>query len=231
MPRSQRYQSITKLVAPGKAYPPAEALALAQQTATTAFAGSIEVHCRLGINPEKGEQQVRGAVTLPAGTGQTKTIVAFVPDGREGEAQAAGADVVGGLELIDHIKQTSITNFDVAIATPEMMPKLAAIARILGPKGLMPSPKNETITTNLPKTIGELKGGKVNFKNDDTGNLHQVIGKASFPADKLMANFTALLKAVQKARPAAAKGTFIKSLTMNATMGPAIRVDLTRLGS
>ncbi len=225
MAHSRRYQSAAKLVDPAKTYPPAEALALAQQTAKTNFTGSIEAHFRLGINPEKGEQQVRGAVTLPAGTGKTKTIAAFVPEDKAAEAKAAGADVVGGAELIDQIKQTGSANFEIAVATPDMMSKLAAVARILGPKGLMPSPKNETITTDLKKTITELKGGKINFKNDDTGNLHQIIGKADFSTDQLVANFTTLLEAVRKAKPPAAKGNYLKSVTVNATMGPPIRVD------
>lgn len=225
MSRSQRYQSAAKLVDPTKLYPPAAALALAKQTAKTKFDGSVEVHIRLGIDPKIGAQQVRGAVTLPSGTGQTKTIAAFVSEGKENEAKEAGADVVGGVALIDQIKQSGSTNFEVAIATPDMMPKLAAIARILGPKGLMPSPKNETITTDLKKTMKELKGGKINFKNDDTGNLHQVLGKASFTVDQLLANYAKLLEAVQRAKPAGAKGTYLKSVTVNATMGPGILID------
>ena len=226
MSRSQRYQTAAKLIDSSKSYPPSAALALAQQTAKTKFDGSVEAHLRLGIDPKKGEQQVRGAATLPAGTGKTKIIAAFVPEGRQQEAKDAGADIVGGAELIEQIKQSGNATFAVAVATPDMMPKLAAIARILGPKGLMPSPKNETIVTDLKKTIGELKRGKVNFKNDDTGNVHQIIGKASFTADQLVANFTALVDAVVRAKPASAKGTYLKSVTVNATMGPAIRVDL-----
>ena len=226
MAPSKRFQKIAKLIDATKAYQPAEALGLAKLTATTKFDGSIEVHIRLGIDPKKGDQQVRGAVTLPAGTGQSLIIAAFVPEGREAEAKAAGADVVGGVELIDQVKQSGSVNFEVAVATPEMMPKLAAIAKILGPKGLMPSPKNETITTDLAKTIGELKKGKVNFKNDDTGNLHQVIGKASFTADKLLENFTTLLEAVRRSKPSSSKGVYLKSVTVNATMGPSVTVDL-----
>jgi len=227
MKQSKRYHTIAKLVDPSKVYPIAEAIALAKLTSKTKFDGTIEVHYRLGIDPKMGEQQVRGAVALPAGTGKTKKVVAFVADGRADEAKAAGADVVGGTELIAQIKQTGAVNFEVAVATPDMMPKLAVIARILGPKGLMPSPKNETITTNLKKTIGELKAGKINFKNDDTGNLHQIIGKASFASEKLEANFRALHEAVQKAKPASSKGIYLKNVTINATMGPSIRIDLT----
>ena len=226
MSQSKRFQKIAKLVDPAKAYKPADAIALAKQTAKTKFDGSIELHIRLGIDPKKGEQQVRGAVTLPSGTGKTKTIAAFVSEGKEKEAKDAGADVVGGANLIDQIKQSGATTFEVAVATPDMMPKLAGIARILGPKGLMPSPKNETITTDLKKTIKELKGGKINFKNDDTGNLHQIIGKASFTADQLLANYTVLMEAILRAKPASAKGTFLRSVSVNATMGPGVHVDV-----
>lgn len=203
-------------------------MSLAKSTGKTKFDGSVELHVRLGIDSKKGEQQVRGAVTLPAGTGKTKKIAAFVSEGKVKEARDAGADVVGGVELIEQIKQSSSPDFEIAVAMPDMMPKLAAIARILGPKGLMPSPKNETITTDLKTTIGELKRGKVNFKNDDTGNVHQIIGKVSFTAEQLLANFSALIDAIQRAKPAGAKGTFLQSVSVNATMGPAIRVDLSQ---
>ncbi|MDD5110635.1 MAG: 50S ribosomal protein L1 [Patescibacteria group bacterium] len=227
MKQSKRYQAVAKLVDQKKVYPVGEALNLAKQTSRTKFDGTIEVHIRLGIDPKLGEQQVRGAVTLPAGTGKTKVIAAFVPDGKEQEAKDAGADIVGGTDLIDKIKQTGSVNFEVAVAMPAMMPKLAAIARILGPKGLMPSPKNDTIATDLKKTITELKAGKINFKNDDTGNLHQILGKASFPVEKLESNFRTLLEAVRKAKPAGAKGTYLRSVTINSTMGPSIRIDVT----
>lgn len=226
MAQSKRFQKILQLVDASKAYPPAEAIGLAQKTATTKFDGSIEIHLRLGIDPKKGEQQVRGAVTLPAGTGKTKKIAAFVSEAKEQEARDAGADVVGGVELIEKIKQSGSPDFEIAVATPDMMAKLAGIAKILGPKGLMPSPKNETIATDLKKTIGELKRGKINFKNDDTGNVHQIIGKASFSPGQLLENFTVILDAVRRAKPASAKGTYLKSVTVNATMGPAIRVDI-----
>lgn len=226
MPHSKRFRRLAKLVTPTKTYPAAEAIALVKQTGRASFDGSVEVHVRLGIDASKSDQSVRGTVVLPAGTGKTKKIVAFVSEAKAKEAKAAGADVVGGEELIKVIKETGKIDFEVAVATPDMMAKLAPIAKILGPKGLMPSPKNETITTNLAKTIAELKGGKVTFKNDDSANLHQIIGKVSFAPDKLLENFTALIGAVRKSRPASAKGTFLKSVTMNATMGPAVRVEI-----
>jgi large subunit ribosomal protein L1 len=226
MPRSKRYQKSAKLIDKDKLYPVADAIKLAKQTAKTKFDGSIEVHFRLGIDPKKGEQQVRGTVVLPHGTGKTKKIIAFVSEGKVKEAQDAGADIIGTQEIIDKIKQTGKIDFEVAIATPDMMPKLAAIAKILGPKGLMPSPKSETITTDLKKTIEALKKGKVNFKNDDTGNIHQIIGRTSFDEKKLIENFKALFDAIRKAKPGSAKGIYIKNISINATMGPGIKIEI-----
>ena len=226
MPHSKRYQQSLKLINQNKLYSIEEAVALAKKTANTKFDGSLEAHFRLGINASKGEQQVRGAVVLPNGTGKTLKIAAFVSEGKADEAKAAGADMVGNQEVIDKIKQTGKIDFEVAIATPDMMGKLAPIAKILGPKGLMPSPKSETITTNLKKTISELKKGKVNFKNDDTGNVHQTFGKISFPENKLSANLKVLIEAIKKAKPSTSKGVYLKGLAINATMGPGIKVQI-----
>ena len=226
MSHSKRYKEITKKIDPNKVYPIQQALKLAQETSTTKFDGSIEVHFRLGIDPKKGEQQIRGAITLPHGTGKTKKIAAFVSPEKEKEATTAGADVVGGQELIDKIKQTGKVDFEIAVSTPDMMPKLAVIAKILGPKGLMPSPKSETITTNISKTIGELKKGKVNFKNDDTGNVHQIIGRVSFKENQLMENYKTLFEAIRKAKPSSSKGTYIRNISISASMGPGIKVEL-----
>jgi len=222
--RSIRYQQIAKKIDKNKIYTLPEAIKLAKETAKLNFDGSLEVHVRLGIDPAKSEQQVRGTVTLPHGTGKTKKIAAFVSPEKEKEAKEAGADIVGGNELIDQIKNTGKIDFDLAIATPELMPKLAVIAKILGPRGLMPSPKNETITKNLQKTINELKKGKINFKSDDTGNVHQTIGKISFSEKQLTANFQAFFEALKKAKPASAKGAFVQNVTLNATMGPGIKI-------
>ncbi|OGY52294.1 MAG: 50S ribosomal protein L1 [Candidatus Buchananbacteria bacterium RIFCSPLOWO2_01_FULL_56_15] len=226
MARSKRYQEAVKKVEKNKSYSVEEAIKLVKTTATTKFDSSVEVHLRLGIDPKKGEQQVRGTVSLPHGTGKTKRIAAFVAPDREKEAQAAGADVVGGQELIDQIKQTGKLEFDVAVTMPEMMPKLAAVAKVLGPRGLMPSPKNETITTNLKKTIEELKKGKVNFKNDGTGNIHQMIGKVSFTDSQLLENYQALLDTIRKAKPSSSKGVYLKNISLTTSMGPGIRVTL-----
>ena len=226
MARSKRYQEAVKKVEKNKSYSIEEAIKLVKTTATTKFDSSVEVHIRLGIDPKKGEQQVRGTVSLPHGTGKTKRIAAFVAPDREKEAKAAGADVVGGSELIDQIKQTGKFEFDIAVTMPEMMPKLAAVAKVLGPRGLMPSPKNETITTNLKKTIEELKKGKVNFKNDGTSNIHQMIGKVSFTDSQLLENYQALLDTIRKAKPSSSKGVYLKNISLTTSMGPGIRVTL-----
>lgn len=226
MKRSKKYLAVAKKVDANKFYPIAEAIKLAKETSTSKFDGSVEVHLRLGVNTAKSDQQVRSAVTLPHGTGKTKKIAAIVSPDKEKEAKEAGADIVGGQELIDEIKKTGKVDFDIALATPDMMPKLAVIAKILGPKGLMPSPKNETITTNLKKTLADLKKGKVNFKSDDTGNIHQSIGKISFTDEQLAQNFKSLIDAVKKAKPATAKGTYLLNISISSTMGPGIRVEL-----
>ncbi len=226
MSHSKRYQEVSKKVDKNKTYPVTEAIKLAKETGTKKFDGSVEIHIRLGIDPGKGEQQVRGTISLPHGTGKTKKVTAFVSAGKEKEAKDAGADVVGGEELIKQIKDSGKIDFEVAIATPDMMPKLSAIAKILGPKGLMPSPKNETITTNLQKTISELKKGRVSFKNDDTGNIHQVIGRVSFSDQQLLENYKAFFEAIKKAKPASAKGNYIENISLSASMGPGARVQL-----
>ncbi|OIO52328.1 MAG: 50S ribosomal protein L1 [Parcubacteria group bacterium CG1_02_44_65] len=209
-----------------KAYPLAEAIALVKKSAKTKFDASVEVHFRLGVDTQKGEQQVRLAVSLPHGTGKTIKVAAFVTPAKEKEVRAAGADYVGGEELINEIKKNEKTDFQVAVAEPGMMKNLATIAKILGTRGLMPSPKNETVTPDPAKAVAELKKGKVSLKNDDTGNIHVAMGKVSFPAESLMENFTALLEAVRKAKPATSKGIYLKNITINATMGPGIKVAI-----
>jgi len=209
-----------------KAYPLAEAIALVKKSAKTKFDASVEVHFRLGVDTQKGEQQVRLAVSLPHGTGKTIKVAAFVTPAKEKEVRAAGADYVGGEELINEIKKNEKTDFQIAVAEPGMMKNLATIAKILGTRGLMPSPKNETVTPDPAKAVAELKKGKVSLKNDDTGNIHVAMGKVSFPAESLMENFTALLEAVRKAKPATSKGIYLKNITINATMGPGIKVAI-----
>lgn len=226
MPRSKRYTARLKLVDRTKRYSLEDAIALVQKTNTAKFAASLEAHCNLGIDPKNGEQQVRSTVNLPHGTGKTKRIAAFVPSAKEAEAKDAGADVVGGKELIDQIKSTEAIAFDVAVATPDMMRELASIAKILGPRGLMPSPRNGTVTKDIGSIVHDLKGGMVTFKNDDTGNLHQVVGRVSWDAAKLRENLIAFLDAVRRAKPPSSKGIYLKSVTLKSTMGPGVRVQI-----
>ncbi|MFZ4632467.1 MAG: 50S ribosomal protein L1 [Patescibacteria group bacterium] len=209
-----------------KAYPIEEALEIVKKLTKTKFDASIEVHFRLGINTKKGDQQVRGAVSLPNGTGKTVKIAAFVSPENEKAAKAAGADFVGSEDLIAEIKKTEKTDFQVAIAEPAMMKNLAVIAKILGTRGLMPSPKNDTVTTNPAKAIEELKKGKISFKNDDTANVHTLIGKVSFDNAKLIENYAVLVDVIRKSKPAASKGTFIKNISIASSMSAGVKVAL-----
>jgi large subunit ribosomal protein L1 len=209
-----------------KVYPVTEAIKLAKEASKEKFDPSIDVHFNLGIDTSKGEQQVRGTVALPNGVGKTIRIVAFVEPSKEAEAKAAGADLIGNDEFIDKIKKTEKTDFDLAIAEPSVMKKLGMIAKILGTRGLMPSPKNETVTPDPIKAIAEFKKGKLSFKNDDTGNLHITIGRRSFTDAKLVENFNALLEIIKKAKPSASKGTFIKNVTLCTSMGPGIKIQI-----
>lgn len=201
-----------------------EAIKLVKETSTVKFDASVEVHANLGIDPKKGEQQIRSTVVLPHGTGRSKKVAAFVSPDKEKEAKDAGADAVYGEEEIKKIKDTEKIDFEVAVTTPDMMPKLAAIAKVLGPKGLMPNPKTETVGPNLTKMIQELKRGKLMFKNDDTNNVHVSIGKVSFSETQLKENFLAFMEALKRAKPATAKGVYIKNLVLTSSMGPGIRV-------
>jgi len=209
-----------------KTYSIEEALEIVKKLTKTKFDSSVEVHFRLGINTKKGDQQVRGAVSLPNGTGKTVKVAAFVSSENEAAVKAAGADFVGGEELIAEIKKTEKTDFQVAIAEPALMKNLAVIAKILGTRGLMPSPKNDTVTTNPAKTVQELKKGKISFKNDDTANVHTVIGKVSFETKKLVENYQTLLETIKKAKPASSKGTFIKNVSISSSMSAGVKVSL-----
>lgn len=209
-----------------KSYPIAEAMELTKKLKKEKFDSSLEVHFRLGIDIKKGEQQIRGAVALPHGTGKTIKVAAFVTPEKEKEVKEAGADFVGGDELIAEIKKTEKTDFEVAVAEPAIMKNLAQIAKILGTRGLMPTPKNETVTPNPAKAVAELKKGKVSFKNDDTGNVHVAIGKISFDTAKLIENYNALLDAIKKAKPASSKGIYLKNISVSTTMGPGVKVNV-----
>jgi len=209
-----------------KSYQPKEAISILKKISHTKFDPSVEVHIRLGINPKKSDQQVRGAVSLPHGTGKTIRVAAFVSPENEEGCKKAGADLVGGEELIAQIKKTEKTDFEVAVAEPLMMKNLAVIAKILGTRGLMPSPKNDTVSPTPAKAVEELKKGKVSFKNDDTSNLHTVIGKLSFEDEKLLANFQALIDVIRKIKPSSAKGTYLKSVIICSSMSPSVKVEL-----
>jgi large subunit ribosomal protein L1 len=224
MKRGKKYSEVAKAIDKDKVYPIEEAIELIKKTSITKFDSSIEVHVKLGTDPKKGDQQVRSTVILPHVVGKVKKVIAFVGPDKEKDAKEAGADKIGGEELIQKIKQTKKFDFDIAVATPDMMKKLAPIAKILGPRGLMPSPKNDTITTDLKRTIGELKKGKISFKNDDTSNIHQLFGKASFDNNKILENYNAFLEAINKARPAGQKGIYIKNISICSTMGPGVKV-------
>ncbi len=220
----KKYQDAAKLIEAGKAYAPAEAMELVKKTATAKFDETIELHVRLGVDPKYADQQVRGAIVLPNGTGKTKRVLVFAKGDKVAEAEAAGADYVGAEELVTKI-QGGWFDFDVAVATPNMMGVVGRLGKVLGPRGLMPNPKLGTVTMDLTKAIAEIKAGKVEYRTDKQGNVHVPIGRASFEGEKLRQNYQALMDTLIKAKPAAAKGQYIKSITVAATMGPAVEVS------
>jgi len=229
MARSKRYQELKKHIDPKQQYGLSEALKLMKETANTKFDGSVEVHMNLGIDVKHSDQQIRTTVVMPHSIGKMKKIAAFVSTDKVKEAKDAGADLAGSDELIDEVMRTGKIDFEIAVATPDMMPKLAKIAKLLGPKGLMPNPKTDTVGANVTKMIEELKRGKVTIKSDATGNVHQMIGKTSLENEKLTENFMTLLTTVRKSKPAKSKGTYIKNVVVTSTMGPAVRVDVASL--
>ena len=222
MKKSKRYLTAASKVDKTKFYSLDEALNLIKEIAKAKFDESIEAHIRLGIDASKGEQQIRATVVFPHGAGKTKKVAVFSDN--EKEVAESGADLSGGKELIEKIKNTGVIDFDVAVATPEIMKDMATIAKILGPKGLMPSPKNETVSKNIKKTVEELKKGKITFKNDETCNLHQFIGKVSWPVEKIKENYEIFFEAVKKAKPSGVKGAYIKQIVLCSTMGPGVKI-------
>lgn len=209
-----------------KTYSLDEAIQIVKDTSAVKFDASVEIHVRTGIDTGKSDQQIRATVALPHGTGKTKKIAAFVNADKRKEAEAAGADVLYGEEDIAAIKETGKIDFEVAVATPDMMSKLAVIARILGPRGLMPSPKTNTVTEKVGDAIRALKKGTITFKTDDTANVHTVVGKVSFTNEQLKENIQAFLDALRRAKPASTKGIFLKTITLASSMGPGIKLAL-----
>jgi len=224
MKRSKSYRKAAELIQATEVYPPAEAVALARQTSATKFDPTVEVALRLGVDPRKADQMVRGTVNLPHGTGKTARVLVFASGDRAEEARAAGADYVGSDDLIERI-QGGFLDFDAVVATPDLMGKVGRLGRVLGPRGLMPNPKTGTVTMAVGKAVSEIKGGKIEFRVDRHGNLHFIIGKASFPDRALVDNYAAALDEIIRLKPAAAKGRYLRKITITTTMGPGIPVD------
>jgi large subunit ribosomal protein L1 len=223
----KRYAEASKLVDRTRLYAPEEAVRLLKQTARAKFPETVEVHARLGIDPKHADQQVRGTVPLPAGTGKSVRVVVFAKGEKAKEAEAAGADVVGVEDLVEKI-QGGWAEFDVAVATPDVMSLVGRLGRILGPRGLMPNPKAGTVTMDVSRAVREIKAGKIEFRVDKAGIIHVPIGKATFSEEDLMKNLVALIDALVRARPAAVKGQYLRSLTITSTMGPGIKIDPTQ---
>src|SRR5436305_7364329 len=225
--RSKAYRQASELIDRERLYAPLEAAKLAKETSKSKMDATVEVAMRLGVDPRKADQMVRGTVNLPHGTGKTARVIVFATGDKATEAEAAGADVVGAEDLIERI-QGGWLEFDAAIATPDQMAKVGRIARILGPRGLMPNPKTGTVTPDVTKAVQDIKGGKINFRVDKQANLHLVIGKTSFDEAQLVENYAAALDEVLRAKPPSAKGRYIKKITISTTMGPGIPVDPNR---
>jgi large subunit ribosomal protein L1 len=227
MQRSKAYRKAAELIEPDKIYTPLEAAQIAKQSSPTKFDGTVEAAMRLGVDPRKADQMVRGTVSLPHGTGKTVRVIVFATGDKATEAEAAGADKVGSDDLIAEI-QEGFLDFDAAIATPDQMAKVGRIARILGPRGLMPNPKTGTVTPDVSKAVADIKGGKISFRVDKQSNLHLILGKASFTPEQLVENYAAALDEVLRAKPSSAKGKYLRKVTFTTTMGPGIPVDVNR---
>ncbi|MEH6990406.1 MULTISPECIES: 50S ribosomal protein L1 [Cytobacillus] len=222
--KGKKYAEAVKLVDSSKAYPIAEAIELTKKTNFAKFDATVEVAFRLGVDPKKADQQIRGAVVLPNGTGKTQRVLVFAKGEKAKEAEAAGADFVGDSEYINKISQGWF-DFDVIVATPDMMGEVGKLGRVLGPKGLMPNPKTGTVTFDVQKAVNEIKAGKVEYRVDKAGNIHVPIGKVSFEDEKLVENFNTIFDTMMKVKPAAAKGTYMKNVSVTSTMGPGVKVD------
>jgi large subunit ribosomal protein L1 len=228
MAHGKKYQDAAKLVDHDRAYPPDEAAELVRQTSTVNFDPSIEAHLRLGVDPRHADQMVRGTVVLPHGLGKSKKVLAIAGADKQKEAEQAGADHVGGEEMVDKI-QGGFMDFDAVVATPDMMRAVGKLGKVLGPRGLMPNPKTGTVTADIAKAVREIKAGKVEFRVDKTGIIHAPVGKMSFASNSLVENAHALVDSIVKAKPAAAKGKYLRSVTLSSTMGPGVRIDTTHI--
>lgn len=226
----KKYDNALKLIEADKFYSPKEAVALVKKTAATKFDSTVEVAFRLGVNPKYPDQQVRGALVLPNGTGKSKTVMVFAKGPKVAEAEAAGADFVGGEEYVDKIKNGWMA-FDVCIATPDMMGLVGRLGKILGPRGLMPNPKVGTVTMDVTRAVKESKAGKIEYRTDKSGNVQAPIGKASFTEEQLLQNYMTLADTLVKVKPAGAKGQYMKTITMSCTMGPGVKVDVLKANS
>ena len=230
MKKGKKYIKAMELVEKHHAYTKQEAIELVQKTSTSKFDGSVEIAVRLNVDTKKTDQQVRGALVLPNGTGKAKRVLVLTKnDAQSKAASAAGAEFVGGEDLIDKIAKENWLDFDVIIATPEMMPLLGKIGKLLGPRGLMPNPKTGTVTTDVAKAIDDVKKGRIEFRTDSYGNVHAIIGKVSFDAAKLEENLDAFMNVIIKSKPNTVKGQFIKNVSVSSTMGPGIKIDLNTL--
>ena len=226
----KKYDDALKLIEADKFYSPKEAVALVKKTAATKFDSTVEVAFRLGVNPKYPDQQVRGALVLPNGTGKSKTVMVFAKGPKVAEAEAAGADFVGGEEYVDKIKNGWMA-FDVCIATPDMMGLVGRLGKILGPRGLMPNPKVGTVTMDVTRAVKESKAGKIEYRTDKSGNVQAPIDKASFTEEQLLQNYMTLADTLVKVKPAGAKGQYMKTITMSCTMGPGVKVDVLKANS
>ena len=229
MKKGKKYQDSVKLIEKGKLYDTVEALDLVCQTAKAKFDETVEIHVKLGVDSRHADQQVRGAVVLPNGTGKDVKVLVFAREGKADEAKAAGADFVGAEDLVQKIQSENWFDFDVVVATPDMMGVVGRIGKVLGPKGLMPSPKAGTVTPDVTRAVADIKSGKIEYRLDKTNIIHCPLGKASFGKEKLVENFNALMGAIVKAKPAAAKGQYLKSVTVASTMGPGIKINSTKI--
>lgn len=229
MKKGKRYTEAAKLVDRTTAYDVAEAVSIVKKSASAKFDETVECHIRLGVDGRHADQQVRGAVVLPHGTGKTVRVLVFAKGAKLDEAQAAGADFVGGEELIPKIQNEGWLDFDVVVATPDMMGVVGRLGRVLGPKGLMPNPKAGTVTMDVTKAIADIKAGKIEYRLDKANIIHVPIGKASFSEEQLADNFQTLMDAINKAKPSAAKGQYLRSVTIASTMGPGVKLNVTKL--